>query len=164
MIVDDQFKLGCLHDWQISGLVTLEDAAEIDTNLTKRIHNVGSVTHQPADFGKLTQPIYRGDGVARRQVDQLGTPGVKKGVDADEDGFWPLAHKSGEGRIDLAAGASVEDLDLQSHRAGGQLHIPQRGFRSRGIGRIDEHGDTSRSWHYLTQEFQPLCGQLTSKI
>src|SRR5262245_8766891 len=90
-------------------------------------------------------------------------PANKKDIDTDEDGFGPLAHESGEGRIDLAAGAGVEDLDLQSHSAGGRLHDPQRGFRSRSIGRIDEHGDTSRSGHYLTQEFQPLCGQLTSE-
>jgi hypothetical protein len=52
-MVDDQFKLGRLHDWQISGLGTLEDAAGVDPNLAKRIHNVGSVTHQPADFRKV---------------------------------------------------------------------------------------------------------------
>src|SRR5262245_33965172 len=90
-------------------------------------------------------------------------PANKKDIDADEDGFGPLSHESGEGRIDLAAGAGVEDLDLKPHSAGGRLHLPQRGFRRRSIGRIDEHRDTSRSGYYLTQEFQPLCGQLTTE-
>src|SRR5262245_6481103 len=113
-MVDDQFKLGRLHDWQISGLGTFEDAAGVDPDLTKRIHNVGSVTHQPADFGKLTQGICRGERMARRQIDQLSTPANKKNVDADEDGFGPLACESCEGCVDFAVGASVEDLDLQS--------------------------------------------------
>ena len=84
--VDDQLELGRLHDRQIRRLRALEDAAGIDSNMTKRIRRVGSVTHQPADFGKLTQGICRGERVARRQVDQLGTPANKKNVEADEDG------------------------------------------------------------------------------
>ena len=51
--------------------------------------------------------------MARRQVGQLETPGGEKGVGADEEGIGPLARKRCEGRIDLAAGAGVEDLDLQ---------------------------------------------------
>ena len=42
---------------------------------------------------------------------------MKKGVAADEEGVGPLAHKSREGRIDLAAGAGNENLDLQPHGA-----------------------------------------------
>src|SRR5262249_61926177 len=91
------------------------------------------------DFSKVTVHKCRGDSVVRRQVDQLGTPAVKKDVDADEDRVGPLVRKSGEGRIDLAAGAGVEDLDLQSHCAGGRLHVSQRGLRSRSKGRSEEH-------------------------
>ena len=46
--------------------------------------------------------------VARRQMDQLDTPAVQEGFAADEKGVGPLARKSREGRIDLAAGAGVE--------------------------------------------------------
>jgi hypothetical protein len=46
--------------------------------------------------------------VARRQVDQLGTPAVQKGVEADEKRIGPLTHKRCEGRIDLATGAGIE--------------------------------------------------------
>src|SRR5262245_62452892 len=101
-----------------SAVRALEDAAGIDARLTKRIHNVSSVAHQPAGFGKFTQVICRGERVARRQVDKLGTPANTKNVEADEDGVGPLAHKSCEGRIDLTAGAGVEHLDLQPHDAG----------------------------------------------
>ena len=98
--------------------------------------------------------------MARRQLGQLDTPADEEGVAADEEGVGPLAHKSCEGRIDLAAGAGVEDLDLQPHGAGSRFHVSQRGLGSRSIGRIDEHGNTSGSGHQLTQELQPLCRQL----
>ena len=97
----------------------------------------------------------------RRQLDQLHTPGVEEGVAADEEGVGPLAHKSREGRIDLAAGAGIDDLDLQPHGAGSRFHVSQRGLGIRGIGRIDEHGHTSGCGHQLAQEFQPLCRQLS---
>jgi hypothetical protein len=45
-------------------------------------------------------------------VDQLDTPVGEEGVGADKEGVGPLAHKCCEGRIDLAAGARVEDYDL----------------------------------------------------
>jgi superfamily I DNA/RNA helicase len=37
----------------------------------------------------------------------------------DEEGLGPLARKSRKGRVDLAAGAGLEDLDLQRHGARG---------------------------------------------
>ena len=98
--------------------------------------------------------------MARRQVDQLDAPAGEEGVAADEQRVGPLAHKRCEGRIDLAAGAGVEDLDLQPHGARSRFHVSQRGLGSRSIGRIDEHGNASGSGHQLTQQFQPLCRQL----
>jgi len=40
-----------------------------------------------------------------------------------------LALKGGEGRIDLAARADVEDIDLQPDDVGRILHVPQVGRR-----------------------------------
>ena len=151
--------VGCMHR-QVGRLRALEDAAGVDADLTKRIRQAGSVAHQPAGFGIFARRICRGDRVARRQVGQLHTPADEKGVGADEERVGPLARKRCEGRIDLAAGAGVEDLDLQPHGAGGRFHVSQRGLGSRGIGRIDEHGHTGRSGHQLTQELQPLRRQL----
>jgi hypothetical protein len=42
-------------------------------------------------------------------------------VGFDEEGIGALARKSGKGRIDLAARAGVEDMDLQPDDAGGFL-------------------------------------------
>src|SRR5262245_17525770 len=55
--VDDQLELARLHDWQVRRLSILEHAAGIDAKLTKRIRNVDSVAHQPANFGKVTHRI-----------------------------------------------------------------------------------------------------------
>ncbi len=48
----------------------------------------------------------------RRQVGKLHPPADEKGVGPNEEGVSSLALKGCEGRIDLAAAAGVEDLDL----------------------------------------------------
>jgi len=50
-----------------------------------------------------------------------------------------------EGPVDLPARAGIEPLDLRPDPAGSSLHVPRCGLGGRGIGRIDEHGDPSRS-------------------
>ena len=77
-------------------------------------------------------------------------------VGSDEEGIGALARKGGKGRIDLAARAGVEDMDLQPDGAGSFLHVPQCGLGGRSIGRIDEHGNTNGLGHQLMQESQPL--------
>src|SRR5258707_12847364 len=52
--IDDQLELARLYDRQVRRLGALEDAAGIDARLTKRIRDVGSVAHQPTDFGVVT--------------------------------------------------------------------------------------------------------------
>jgi hypothetical protein len=98
--------------------------------------------------------------MARRQVCKLHSPTDKKYILADKDGVRPFAHETCESCIDLAAGAGVEDVHLQSEGAGSRFQVSQRGFCRRDIGWIDEHGNTSCSGHQFTQEFQPLCRQL----
>jgi hypothetical protein len=68
--------------------------------------------------------------------------------------------RSCEGRVNLAAGAGVNDLDLQTDGASSRFHVSQCGFLSRSIGRIDEHGNTREAGYQLTQELQALCRQL----
>src|SRR5262249_50077719 len=121
-------------------------ASDIDTSLAPRIRNVRSVRHQPAGFGIVTDRIYRGDAMARRQVDQLNPTAIEEGVATEKKRFGPLVYKSCESRIDLAAGAGVENPDLQPHRAGSRLNVFQRGLGI-GAGRIDEHGNTSGGGH-----------------
>src|SRR5262249_54152208 len=74
---------------------------------------------------------------------QIARGGWKKAVVADEKSIGSFAHETCEGRIDLAAGAGVENLDLESQGASSRLHISQRDLCIRGIGWVDEHSNTS---------------------
>ena len=98
--------------------------------------------------------------MARRHVGKLQPPADEKYILADKEGVGPLAHKSRECFIDFTAGTGVEDLDLQSDGAGSRFQVSQRRLRIQNVGRIDEHGHTSRPGHQLKQEFQPLRRQL----
>src|SRR5215813_5521081 len=109
--IDDEFEFARLHDRQVRGLGALEDESGIDADLTIRIQNVGSVTHQPADFGKVTKISCHGNRMVRRQVGELHAPDVKKGIVADEEGIGSLVHNHREGGFDLADGAGVKNLD-----------------------------------------------------
>ena len=100
-----------------------------------------------------------------RQRGKLHAAAGQEGVVADEKGVGSFAHDRCKGCVDFAAGAGVDDLNLQSHGASSRLHVPQRGATNGRIHRIDEHGNASGSGHQLAQDFQPLCNQLvTEKI
>jgi hypothetical protein len=73
-------------------------------------------------------------------------------VASDEEGVGALARNGGKSRIDLAARAGIEDVDLQPEGAGRFLSLPQCGLGGRSIGRIDEHGNTNGLGHQLMQE------------
>ena len=63
--------------------------------------------------------------MARCQDGKLYPPGVEERAAADVQRVGSLAHKSCEGRIDLAAGAGLEDLDLQPHGTSSRFHVSQ---------------------------------------
>src|SRR5260370_782972 len=116
--------------------------------------------NQSTGSANWTSRFVGGDCRAGRQFDYWGRPGRKKGVAADEQRIEPVADKSYEGRIDLAAGTRVEDLDFQPKGARRRFHISQRGLGINSKGRIDERRYASGCGHQLVQEFQPLCRQL----
>lgn len=58
-----------------------------------------------------------------------------------------LAHEGCEGQIDLATGAGIDDVNLQPHSTGCHPQVPQRGFRFRSVGWIDERGNTNGRGH-----------------
>ena len=101
--------------------------------------------------------------VARRQGGELHAAVSEECVASHEQGIGALARKGGKGRIDLADRAGV-DLDLQSEGGSGFLHVPQRGFGARGIGRIDEYGNDERPSVLVMQELQPLGNLPLEKI
>jgi hypothetical protein len=97
--------------------------AEIDTGLTQRIRNVGSVAHQPAGFGKFTPYIDRGNRIPRRQMRQLDTPCGQKGGGGDEESVGPLTLSKAApiSRLVLA----LKDLYLQAHGASSRFYLSQ---------------------------------------
>jgi hypothetical protein len=61
--------------------------------------------------------------VARRQVGELDSPVGEKRIGVDEQCGGALAREGLEGRVDLMAGADVENLDLQPKRAGSRFRL-----------------------------------------
>jgi hypothetical protein len=96
--------------------------------------------------------------VTRRQEDQLDTLAGEKRRASDEDRVGPLAHKSGESCVDLAASVSIKDLDLHFHGTGTRCHVSQGGLGTHY--RIAKHGNAGHSGHQFAQEFQPFCHHL----
>jgi hypothetical protein len=96
----------------------------------------------------------------RCQGGKLHAAAGEEKVASDEEGIRALARKKGKDRFNLAARAGAENKHLQPEGAGGFLHLPQCGFGTRGIGRIDEHGKSNRLRHQLMQESQSLGDHL----
>ncbi len=138
-----------------------QDAACIDAELTPCISDVGSVAHQPADFGDFARGPCDGNRVARCHCRQLNPPAVEEAVGADEQGIGALAHKCRKCRIDLAAGAGVEDRDLQSHGASSRSH-PLLRVRppDATLAGLTSTATREGSGYQLAQQLQPLCHQL----
>src|SRR5262249_60574605 len=93
-MIDDELELTRLHDWQVRGLRPFEETTGVDSRLTPRIRNVGSVAHQPAGFDKLALRNCSGELVNRRQLNAFVTPGHEEGIAAGDDDAGPLAQAS----------------------------------------------------------------------
>ena len=78
----------------LAGLTPLEDTTGVHTDLTIGIRNICCVGHQPADVGKLTPRICRGDREARCQLNQLDTSEGEQLLGADVEGVGPVVRKT----------------------------------------------------------------------
>jgi hypothetical protein len=142
--VDDELEFGRLQDRQIRGLRAPEDLTGVDAGLTVHVYNICPIAHQSTDFDNLARGIGRGNRMARRKRRKLDAPADKERVGSNEERVGSLAHHGGEGRIDLAAGAGVDDLNLQSETACSFGYLSQRGLGIRRTGRIDQNGNLPR--------------------
>src|SRR5262245_3192481 len=98
--------------------------------------------------------------MVRRKVRKLDAPGVEESVGADKERVSALARKRGERRIDLAAAAGVEDMQLHTHGAHSRLQVVAHGFGANGITWIDERGHTRGAGHQLMQQREPFGDHL----
>src|SRR5262245_14836983 len=148
---DYQLEIRRLNNREVGRLGALQDATGIDTDLPKHVRKVRSIAHQPAGIDILSRRISRGDPIAHRQGGKLDAPAVEEPVGGHEQGVRPLAREGGEGRIDLAVRAGVDQLDCESDTASSFPHLSRHGLGRRGIGRIDEYGNTNGLGYQLMQ-------------
>jgi hypothetical protein len=52
--VDDQLEFGRLHDRQVAGLLSVEDAASVSARLAVSIRNTAPIAHQTANDSEFT--------------------------------------------------------------------------------------------------------------
>jgi hypothetical protein len=130
--------------------LALEDLTGVGADLTIHARTIGVVAHQPAGFDSLATGIARGNPVVRRKRDKLDASAGKEHVASDVQGIGAVVHEGGESRLDLAARAGVEDLNLQSHCTGGFRYVSYA-LGTSDIGRIDQHGNANGLGHQLVQ-------------
>ena len=123
------------------------------------IREVGAVAHQAAGFDMTALEVGHGKRMGRRQGHNPRALGDEERVRTDEQGFGPPARESRERRVDLPAGAGVEDLDVEAERAANDRRVPFRRLGGRHIGRIDQHGNALAPGQQLVQQCQSLRHQ-----
>src|SRR5262245_25859937 len=99
--IDDQLEPARLHNGQVRWLCALEDAADINADLSIHIAQIRSVAHQAAGLHIVAQRIGGGDGVSRRQMGQLHAPAGEERRRADEESIQPFARNRCKGCVDL---------------------------------------------------------------
>src|SRR5262249_52819109 len=151
------------RDRQGRGLGTLEDAADIDADLAIHVDETAAVAHKPARLDRFTRGVAGGAGIVGGQPNPLDTPGAEKTIRSQKKRNGPVTHEGWEGRIDLAAGAGIVDLKLQSESAGGRFYVCQHGRCIRRVSRIDQYRDAGCRRQQLTQQSQPLSIDLRTE-
>src|SRR5215475_14834655 len=81
---DHELELGRLYDRQIAGLLTSEQPAGVDPSLTIGIGKVRAVARQAASHDKFTSFIYRRNGVACCERNDLIALVVEERVGANQ--------------------------------------------------------------------------------
>src|SRR5262245_64230768 len=64
--IEHELELGRLHDWQVSGIVALENTPDVESSLTVGIRNVIAIAHQPPLNDKFTIGVHVRDRVTSR--------------------------------------------------------------------------------------------------
>src|SRR5215470_5473748 len=91
-----------------------------------------------------------------RERRKLDAPAEKERVAGNEECVGPVSQEGGEGRFDLAAGAGVEGVSLQSENAGRFRCVSQRGLGNLNIRGIDKHGNANRLGYQFVQQTKAL--------
>src|SRR5262249_10126463 len=116
--VDDQFNFGHLLDGKVSRPFALENAPGVNADLPIWRSKARPVAHQAAGLGVLMKWVDSGHRVAGRQSRKLLALAIEEWISTDHEraGSQPL--QGCEGRIEVAFGARVKDVELQTEGAG----------------------------------------------
>src|ERR1700741_3117360 len=82
--IDEQFELGCLHDWQIGRLLTLQNTADIKASLTVRVREAGAVAYQSTCDRVFTPRVQHGHRMTLCQRHDVITPSLVKWVGCNQ--------------------------------------------------------------------------------
>src|SRR5262245_42321175 len=138
---------------------TLRDASHVDSGAPISICRVVAIAHQPALFDKFAIDVHGGDGVTHRQRDNLLEPAGKERIGTNKKRAGaPLPH-GGEGGVDLARRAGIENEQLPAKGARGLQRVASRarGFRKF---RIHQQRDHRSIGNELVQQPQRLACDL----
>ena len=93
--------------------------------------------------------------MACRQGHELLATAVEEWVGADDERAGLQLDESGEGGVDLAFGAGLQDMELHPFRARRFLHVSYHALGIR-IVRVHEQGDHPGLGNQLVQQLEPL--------
>ena len=124
--------------------------------------DAGTVAHQPARNGGLTNLIARGQTVTRRELNEPVALIVEQNISVNEESPGLALEQPRKSCLNLAFMAHVEDNNLLSGNASCGLQLTCVDFRPR-IGRIHHEGDHGDIGYHLAQQLEPLGGELVEK-
>src|SRR5215510_9961645 len=141
--VDDELDFRCLLHRKILGLLSLENPAGIDADLTGRLRKAAAIAHEAAGDGKLTKLGDRRHGVTGCQRPELFVPADEECVGSDHERAGSQLLQRCENRIEVTVSAGLQNTELQSKGPCRQLHVFRYTLCNFAAGRVDEKRDDS---------------------
>src|SRR6516225_2940972 len=135
--IDDQLDFRRLLDRQVARLLALEDAADINPGLTIHVRKAAIIAHQAPGRGEFAKLKDRGHAMTHRQRGEMFAAADEQSVGADHETAGLEFEQSGEGGVEIALAAGIENRNVQSQCAR-RLLKTSRFDLGIGIGWVDE--------------------------
>src|SRR5262249_53860016 len=143
-----------------TGLLALENPADINTSLTIRIGNAGTVAHQRSRrHGQRYSE--RRQLMSQTQRSNLFAPTREIGFIRKKSASSPL-HRSRKGCLDFIFISGIDDNNVQTEPPGRRLCILYDRLRHHWAARVRHYGDPSDARDELVQQLQLLCRKLAA--
>jgi hypothetical protein len=156
--VQDELEFGRLQHRQIGWSRTVENKADIMSDLAIPISKIGAVTQETAGLDLLTEGVDRGQRIARRQDGKLNASGPKRRVVRDQKPlhafFISYARKDSSDLVGIII--RDQNLDCLTDRSSGSLGLFDNGFVCQTC-RCVEYGDMMRVRQQFVQDSELLA-------